>query len=143
MLFGRETSATKAEPPETSDAQMVVEYHMGASDELVAACVVELEFAALLGGALAMLSAEAVKEMVAEGDLGNSCRDALREVFNVCACLLPSTRDGSPSRLASVHERLEKAPEAVRELLEKGKTRTCFEVEVSGYATGLMAFTTP
>jgi hypothetical protein len=82
-LLGRQTTVSKADVTEHSAPHLVVEYHMNPGDHLGAAFVIDLEFAALLGGALALIPAGGVKEMVAENDIGEGCLDAMREVLHL------------------------------------------------------------
>lgn len=141
-LLGRQTTVSKAETTDRTAPHIVVEYHMNQTDQLGAAFVIDLEFAALLGGALALIPAGGVKEMVAEGDIGEGCLDAMREVLNVCACIFVSTADGSPSRLISISEPGDTIPDAVATLMSSPMHRTDYLIEVEGYGSGVVSMMT-
>ena len=141
-LLGRQITVSKADVTEHSAPHLVVEYHMNPGDHLGAAFVIDLEFAALLGGALALIPAGGVKEMVAENDIGEGCLDAMREVLNVCACIFVSTADGSPSRLISIFEPGDAIPDEMTSLMNSAPHRIDYTVEVEGYGSGVLSMMT-
>ena len=108
---------------------------------LEVAVLCELPLAAGLAAALSVVPAGAVKESVAAGGMDASLRDNFAEVMNVLARFL-STGAGRRFALARVTCPPESPEPAVLAAAEASDERRELTAEVSGYASGRIAFCT-
>ena len=99
----------------------------------------DLHFSAASGGALGMISPDAVAEIEKDGELPANILENYREVANVLASILCG-EGWAHVRLTDVHAPGREAPEAMRALIE-GKARVSgFEVTFARYGVGRASF---
>jgi hypothetical protein len=135
-LFGRKVNVSKARAAVTLDG--FVALYVDDAGETVGACVCDPMAAAVLGAALTGVPGGTAREMAKSGALSAVVTENLVEVANVGAQLIRPSR-GKRVSLGEVRTPADGLPAEVRACLEKPAERLDLEVEVTGYAVGVMA----
>jgi hypothetical protein len=136
-LVGRDVEIRDAAPVPAKATNVVAVY---VNDKLAvsAVIVVNLEAAAQLGGALAMLPKGGVADAIAERDLYPSLRDNCYEVLNVLAAVF-NVPEAPHVRLYEMFGPNGSVPADIAALSAAVGSRMDVELEVSGYGKGLMS----
>jgi hypothetical protein len=136
-LVGRDVDISDGVPvpPKTTN---VVAAYVGDKLALQAVCVVDIEAAARLGGALAMVPKGGVEDAIGERDLPHTLRDNCYEVLNVLASVF--NVPGAPHvRLYEMYGPNQGVPGDVAAIAGLAGSRMDIGLTVSGYGTGLMS----
>jgi hypothetical protein len=100
------------------------------------ACLVDLALGAYAGAALAMVPKPVAEEAIKAGELDSSLEENLYEVTNIASALL-----NGPSHPHLKLSTLERGvPDEVRDLVLKAAGRRTFDMTISDYGTGVVAF---
>jgi len=123
------------------DESCHVAYYVTREDELAGFVVVDLDLAAYLGAALAMIPAGTAKEDIEAGALSEDLLDAYYEVANIMAALLCA--DGAPHvRLIGIDDAGMPFEQRVLATIQDPCRRLDFNLEVDDYGTGAMTILT-
>jgi hypothetical protein len=136
-LVGRDVGIKDANTVPTKPTNVIAAY---VNDKLTvsAVIVVNLEGAARLGGALAMLPKVGVDDAIAEGDLHAALRDNCYEVLNVLAAVF-NAPNAPHVRLYEMVGPTTAIPPDIAALSATVGNRMDLEIEVSGYGMGLLS----
>jgi hypothetical protein len=136
-LIGRDVDLSDGLPVPPKTTNVVAAY---VSDKLAlqAVCVVDIEAAARLGGALALVPRGGVDDAIGERDLPQTLRDNCYEVLNVMASVF--NVPGAPHvRLYEMYGPNQGVPGDVAAIAGLAGTRMDISLKVSGYGDGLMS----
>ena len=135
IIFGEDISVSDSESKEL-DSKHIATF-IDREDNLVAVCACDKPFVGFSGGALSMMPAGAIEDMIAEDDLSGTLLDNFYEVMNISSKLMLSD--------TSDHLRLDKtmlaseADPSVSELASSS-THVGFELDIPNYGKGSMDF---
>jgi hypothetical protein len=136
-LIGRDVDLSDGLPVPPKTTNVVAAY---VSDKLAlqAVCVIDIEAAARLGGALALVPRGGVDDAIGERDLPQTLRDNCYEVLNVMASVF--NVPGAPHvRLYEMYGPNQGVPGDVAAIAGLAGTRMDISLKVSGYGDGLMS----
>ena len=136
-LVGRDVDISDGTPVPSKTTNVVAAY---VSDKLAlqAVCVVDIEAAARLGGALAMVPKGGVEDAIGERDLPQTLRDNCYEVLNVLASVF-NVPNAPHVRLYEMYGPNQGVPGDVAAVVGLAGSRMDITLNVSGYGTGLMS----
>jgi hypothetical protein len=138
-LVGREIEIGDGLPPENKKTNVVAVY---VTDKLTvsAMAVVNIEGAARLGGALAMVPKGGVDDAISEGELVHPLRDNCYEVLNVLSAVF--NVPGAPHvRLYEMYGPGDTIPPDVAAFVSS-PSRMDLTLTIAGYGTGLLSIIT-
>ncbi len=131
---GAQRAAARLEPGPTVQAAT----YLGREGEMLALCLCEIELAAYLGAALAVLPQRVAKQIADTGRLEGPAEQGYRETMNVLASLLCS--DTTPHlRFAESFPDPKAAGAAALALLSGPARRADYRVEIGGFGAGALA----
>jgi hypothetical protein len=136
-LVGRDVEISDAEPVPAKASNVVAVY---VTDRLAvsALAVVNIEAAARLGGALAMLPKGGVDDAIAEKDLFPALRDNTYEVLNVLSAVF-NVPNAPHVRLYQMYGPNGAVPGDIAALSATVGNRMDVSMKVSGYGDGLLS----
>jgi hypothetical protein len=136
-LTGREMEIGDGLPPATKSTNVVAVY---VTDKLATSAVIvlDLEGAARLGGALAMVPRGGVEDAITERDLSGALKDNCYEVVNVMASIF--NVPGAPHvRLYQMYAPNEAVPSDIAAFAANPGSRMDVELKIQGYGTAQMS----
>lgn len=134
-LIGRTTTVTPSKAPNKFKETCQTARYVARDGKLAAVCQFDLELAAYLGAALAMIPIASAQDDVKSGKLSPTLVDAFREVANILAGVL--CVDGAPHvRWTDVVAGLAAMPADAKAVVAKPCERIDVHVEVEGYGGG-------
>ena len=136
-LVGRDIELADGLPPQSKSTNVVGVY---VTDRLAvsAMAIVDLEGAARLGGALAMIPRGGVEDAIAARDLTSALRNNCYEVLNVLAAVF--NVPGAPHvRLYEMYGAGGTVPADVAALAGNAGSRMDVKLTVAGYGAGLLS----
>ncbi|MBY0400039.1 hypothetical protein K2X89_07065 [Myxococcota bacterium] len=134
-LVGRATTVTLNKTPNKFQETSLAARYVGRDGKIAAVCQFDLELAACLGAALAMVPISAAQDDVKAGKLSPNLSDAFNEVANILAGVL--CVDGAPHvRWTDVSVGLAAIPADVKAVVAKPVERIDVQVAVEGYGGG-------
>ena len=136
-LVGRDVDISDGVPVAARTTNVVAAY---VSDKLAlqAVCVVDIEAAARLGGALAMVPRGGVDDAIGERDLSQTLRDNCYEVLNVLASVF--NVPGAPHvRLYEMYGPNQGVPGDVAAIAGLAGNRMDISLKIAGYGDGMMS----
>lgn len=136
-LVGRDVDISDGNPvtPRTTN---VVAAYVGDRLALQAVCVVDIEAAARLGGALAMVPKGGVEDAIAERDLNQTLRDNCYEVLNVLASVF-NVPNAPHVRLYEMYGPNQGVPGDVAAIAGIAGSRMDIALKIAGYGEGTMS----
>jgi hypothetical protein len=139
-LVGRDVDLKDCNPISGRPTNLVAVY---VTDKLQvgAVCVVDLECAARLGGALGMLPRGGVDDAIKEKDLSGLLRDNTYEVLNVLSAVF-NVEDAPHVRLYQLYGPGGDVPSDVLALSQVIGSRIDLELTVAGYGVGHLSIVT-
>lgn len=141
QLVGRTVRVSEVEGRNRFDEDCHVAYYVTREDTLAAFCVVDLPLSGYLGGALAMIPAPTIQEVVDAGALDEDLLEGYHEVANIMAALLCA--DGAPHvRLIGIDEAGKDFEAAVLRTIQDPCVRMDVQLEVEEYGTGRLTLLT-
>lgn len=140
-LLGRTTTVKASAAPNKFKPTCQTARYVGRDDKIAAVCQVDLELAAFLGAALAMVPVGAAQDCAKEGKLSANLLDAFREVANVLAGVL--CVNGAPHvRWTSVAVDAAGIEADAKGVIAKPCDRVDCQLEVDGYGAGNLTILT-
>lgn len=140
-LMGRSTTVAASAAPNKFKESCHSARYVTRDEKLAAICQVDLELAAFLAGALAMVPAGGAQDCVKEGKLSPTLLDAFREVANVLAGVL--CVNGAPHvRWTDVATNLAELASDAKAVAAKPFERVDVRVEIDGYGGGSLTILT-
>jgi hypothetical protein len=140
-LMGRTTKVTASAAPNKFKESCQTARYLTRDDKLAALCQVDLELAAFLGAALAMVPVGAAQDCAKEGKLSPNLTDAFREVANILAGVL--CVNGAPHvRWTEVSSDLAGLAADAKAVVAKPCDRVDVRVAVDGYGGGNLTILT-
>jgi hypothetical protein len=116
----------------------VVAAYVGDRLALQAVCIIDIEAAARLGGALAMVPRGGVEDAISERELSNTLRDNCYEVLNVLASVF--NVPGAPHvRLYEMYGPNQGVPGDVAAVAGLAGNRMDIALSIAGYGAGTMS----
>jgi hypothetical protein len=139
-LVGRDVDLKDCDPLTAKTTNVIAVY---VTDKLTvsALAVIDLEGAARLGGALAMLPRGGVDDAIAERDLTGMIRDNAYEVLNVLAAVF-NVENAPHVRLYEMYGPNGSVPADVLALSQALGSRLDIELTVAGYGAGRLSVVT-
>ena len=141
LLLARPTAVKPNATPNKFAESCITSRYVTRDDRIAALCQVDLELAAYLGAALALIPAGAAQDAAKEGDLGANLTGAFCEVVNILAgglCV-----DGAPHvRWVDIAKGLATVPADAKAVLAKPCERIDVLVEIDGYGAGKLTILT-
>jgi len=139
-LVGRDVELKDCDPVSAKTTNVIAVY---VNDKLAvsALVVVDLEGAARLGGALAMLPRGGVDDAIAERDLPSMIRDNTYEVLNVLAAVF-NVENAPHVRLYEMYGPSGSVPSDVLALSQALGSRLDIQLSVAGYGAGKLSVIT-
>lgn len=139
-LVGRDVELKDCDPVSAKTTNVIAVY---VNDKLAvsALVVVDLEAAARLGGALAMLPRGGVDDAIAERDLPSMIRDNTYEVLNVLAAVF-NVENAPHVRLYEMYGPNGSVPSDVLALSQALGSRLDIQLTVAGYGAGKLSVIT-
>jgi hypothetical protein len=136
-LVGRDIELADGLPPQSKSTNVVAVY---VTDRLAvsAIAVIDLEGAARLGGALAMVPRGAVDDAIAERELTPALKDNCYEVMNVLSAVF-NVRGAPHVRLYEMYGPGTNIPADVAALAGTTGSRMDVKLNISGYGSGLLS----
>jgi hypothetical protein len=136
-LVGRDVDISDGVPVSPKTTNVVAAY-VGDRLALQAVCVVDIEAAARLGGALAMVPRGGVDDAIGERDLSQTLRDNCYEVLNVLASVF--NVPGAPHvRLYEMYGPNQGVPGDVAAIAGLAGNRMDISLKIAGYGDGMMS----
>ena len=134
VIFGEDIDVTAGDTPDLGGKHTAT--FIDDDENLVAACVCDLDFVAYSGASLSMIPADVANEMIAGKSVTDAMLDNFYEVMNICSKLLMSD--------TSAHLRLDKTlppDEAAAPIaaLQAAKL-TSFGMAIPKYGKGTLTF---
>jgi hypothetical protein len=136
-LIGRDVDLADGVPPASKSTNVVAVY---VTDRLAtsAMCVVDLECASRIGGALGMVPRLAVDEAIHTRELSGAIRDNAHEVLNVLSAVF--NVPGAPHvRLYEMYGPGDPLPADVAALGAQAINRMDVQLKVAGYGSGTLS----
>ncbi|MEO1079400.1 MAG: hypothetical protein AAFY29_07590 [Pseudomonadota bacterium] len=116
----------------------VVAIYLSDDDQPIAAALSDYRFAAFTGAALTRIPPGGAEDAADEKDLGESIRENVQEVFNICSRLL-MTADSPHLRLGNMYEGVDDIPDGEKAVFA-ATSRASFTVDVPNYGDGKVTF---
>lgn len=136
-LTGRPITMTDGEPPAAKSTNVVGVYVTDGL-KMTAVCVLDLEGAARLAGALGMLPKGGVEDAIEERDLEGMLLDCAHEVLNVLAAAF-NVGNAPHVRLYQLYGPRDVVPPDVASLAANVGARMDVSLSIGGYGNGQMA----
>ena len=140
-LMARTTTVKASAAPNKFAENCITARYVMRDERIAAVCQVDLELAAFLGAALALVPAGAAQDAAKEGDLGPNLTDAFCEVVNILAGVL--CVDGAPHvRWVDIAKGLGTVAADAKAVLAKPCDRLDVVVDIEGYGSGKLSILT-
>src|SRR5690349_20281592 len=136
-LVGRDVDIADGVPVPSKTTNVVAAY-VGDKLALQAVCIVDIEAAARLGGALAMVPRGGVDDAIQERDLSPNLRDNCYEVLNVLASVF-NVPNAPHVRLYEMYGPNQGVPGDVAAVAGIAGSRMDISLKIAGYGDGLMS----
>ncbi len=139
-LLGRGVACDKVGPLrfEEGNRYAIGEY-VTDDDELAGVCLVDERFVVRVGGALVMVAATVVEEMLRKNDVDPVFYDYIQEVLNILSRLLNSASTPHLRLRSLVRVPAEEVSPAIAALQASPEFRRDFAVMVEGYGEGRLS----
>jgi hypothetical protein len=136
-LVGRDVDISDGVPVPSKTTNVVAAY-VGDKLALQAVCIVDIEAAARLGGALAMVPRGGVDDAIQERELSQNLRDNCYEVLNVLASVF-NVGNAPHVRLYEMYGPNQGVPGDVAAVAGIAGSRMDISLKIAGYGDGLMS----
>jgi hypothetical protein len=136
-LVGRDVDIADGVPVPSKTTNVVAAY-VGDKLALQAVCIVDIEAAARLGGALAMVPKGGVDDAISERDLPPTLRDNCYEVLNVLASVF-NVPNAPHVRLYEMYGPNQGVPGDVAAVAGLAGSRMDIALKIAGYGDGMMS----
>jgi hypothetical protein len=138
-LLGRGTAVDKVPTLELEeDAPALIAEYVTDEGATGALCIVDGALAVRAGAALCMVPANVAEESVKRDEMPDHLVENFREIVNILARLLNSSRTAH-LRLADVHPLPGELPAGVSSLRDRPEFRRDFAVHIDGYGQGRLS----
>jgi hypothetical protein len=136
-LVGREVTLSDGTPPESKNTNVVAVY---VTDRLAvsAIAVVDIECAARIGGALAMVPKGGVDDAIKDKELLPALKDNCYEVLNVLAAVF-NLPNAPHVRLYQMYEPGATIPSDITAMAASVGTRMDVKLDIAGYGAGKLS----